>query len=180
MAGGSSMTARDRPAIPLRPYVPADALALRELFAQSVEELTQDDYDEDQRIAWVAQAEDAQAFAGRLGSQLTLVVQRDGEYAGFASLKDNSVLDMLYVHPFFVGEGIGTALADALERIAAARGAKEISVDSSDSAAIFFEGRGYVAKQRNSVPVDDQWLANTTMVKRLAAVAPTAAPGTRQ
>ena len=47
---------------PLRPFLPADPLALRELFAASVEELTQEDYDEDQRAAWVAFAEDAEAF----------------------------------------------------------------------------------------------------------------------
>jgi putative acetyltransferase len=58
---------------------------------------------------------------------------------------------------------------DALERIAAARGAGEITTDASDTAAIFFEGRGYVAVSRNSVPLDDQWLTNTTMKKQLRA-----------
>lgn len=156
---------------PLRPFVPGDTMGLRELFAQSIEELTQDDYDDDQRLAWAATAEDAQAFAKRLGGAVTLVVMVEGEYAGFASLKDNRVLDMLYVHPYHAGQGIGAALADALERIAAARGATEITVDASDTAAIFFEERGYVATQRNSVPVDDQWLSNTTMKKSLGSTA---------
>jgi putative acetyltransferase len=147
--------------------MPADTLGLRELFAQSIEELCQEDYDEDQRIAWASAAADAQAFAKLLGSMVTLVVQIDGEYAGFASLKDNTSIHMLYVHPYHAGEGVGTALCDALERIAAARGAAEISVDASETAAPFFEGRGYVAMRRNSVPVDDQWLANTTMTKKL-------------
>ncbi len=53
---------------PLRPFLPGDTMALRELFAQSIEELTQDDYDEDQRIAWVSAAEDADAFSERLGA----------------------------------------------------------------------------------------------------------------
>ena len=164
-------SSRRRASHPLRPFVPGDTIALRELFAASIEELTQDDYDEDQRAAWAAAAADADAFARRLVGQLTLVVQIDGAYAGFASLKDNTVLDMLYVHPWHAGEGVGTALADALERIAAARGAKAITVDASDTAAIFFEGRGYVATHRNSVPVDDQWLTNTTMRKELAPAA---------
>lgn len=159
-----------RPTHPLRPFMPADTIGLRELFAQSIEELTQDDYDEDQRIAWASAAADAQEFAKRLGSMVTLVVQIEGEYAGFASLKDNKVLEMLYVHPYHSGEGVGTALCDALERIAAARGASEITVDASETAAPFFEDRGYVATRRNSVPIDDQWLANTTMVKKLTPV----------
>jgi putative acetyltransferase len=162
------MPRTDTKSWPLRPFVPGDTMALVDLFAQSIEELTQDDYGEDQRIAWASMAEDAQAFAKRLGGAVTLVLMADGEYAGFASLKDNRVLDMLYVHPFHAGEGIGTALADALERIAAARGASDITVEASDTAAMFFEQRGYVATQRNSVPVDDQWLSNTTMKKSLA------------
>ena len=98
---------------------------------------------------------------------VTLVVQIDGEYAGFGALKDNTVLDMLFVHPYHVGEGVGTAIADALERIAAARGASEISADVSETAAPFFEKRGFVALQRNSNPIEDQWLTTTTMTKKL-------------
>lgn len=153
---------------PLRPFLPADTMALRDLYAQSIDELTVDDYDEDQRIAWASTAEDAGEFRSRLANMLTLVVQLDGEYLGFGSLKDNKTIDMLYVHPDYAGEGVGTALADALEKIAAARGTEAITVDASDTAVPFFERRGYIATQRNSIPRDDQWLSNTTMVKRLA------------
>lgn len=148
--------------------MPSDTMALRDLFAQSIEELTADDYTEDQRLAWIATAEDAEAFAARLGSELTLIVQVDGEYLGFAALKNNSVLDMLYVHPYATGKGVGTALADALETLAKARGAAAITVEASDTAVPFFEERGYVAGQRNVVPIEDQWLPNTTMTKKLA------------
>lgn len=152
---------------PLRPFLPADTMALRDLFAQSIEELTQDDYDEDQRLAWIARAEDAAQFASRLASATTLVIQVDGQYLGFASLKDNKVLDMLYVHPHHAGQGVGTALCDALEKIAAARGAEAIEADASETAVLFFEGRGYAPVRRNSVPVEDMWLTNTTMTKPL-------------
>lgn len=156
-------------AYPLRPFLPADTMALRELFAQSIEELTAEDYDEDQRVAWASVAVDAEAFAERLGSMVTLVVQVDGEYAGFASLKDNNIFEMLYVHPYHAGQGVGAALADAIERLARGRGASEITVEASDTAVPFFEARGYEGKQRNMVPRDDLWLANTTMKKQLGA-----------
>lgn len=152
---------------PLRPFLPADAMALRDLFAQSIEELTSDDYDEEQRLAWAASAADADEFRARLGAMLTLVVHLHGEYLGFGSLKDNKTIEMLYVHPDFAGGGVGSALAGALEKIAQARGADAITVDASDTAVPFFEGRGYASLQRNSVPRDDQWLSNTTMVKPL-------------
>lgn len=156
-----------RPSYPLRPFLAADTAALQDLFAQSIEELTAEDYDEDQRLAWVSTAADAEAFAERLGSMVTLVIQIGGEYAGFASLKDDKTLEMLYVHPYHAGRGVGTTLADALERIAQGRGATEITVEASDTAVPFFEGRGYESTQRNMIPRDDQWLTNTTMKKLL-------------
>ena len=166
---------------PLRPFLPGDTMALRELFAQSIEELTQDDYNDEQRIAWASTAEDANAFAKRLSQSLTLVVQLDGEYLGFASLKDNKTIDMLFVHPYYAGEGVGTALLTALEKIAAARGSEVLSADASDAAKEFFEKHGFEAAQRNSVPLDDQWLSNTTMIKRLKHAAGSgAAPTTKQ
>jgi putative acetyltransferase len=158
-------------AYPLRPFLPADTLALRELYAQSIEELTADDYDTEQRLAWISAAEDAAAFAEKLGAMLTLIVEVDGQHAGFASLKDNKVFDMLYVHPHFAFQGVGSALANAIERLAEARGAPEITVEASDNAERFFEARGYEGLQRNVVPREDMWLSNTTMRKRFGAAA---------
>jgi putative acetyltransferase len=60
-------------------------------------------------------------------------------------------------------------LIDALEKLASARGAAKLSVDASDSARGFFEKRGYVAQQRNTVSLAGEWLANTTLQKQLAA-----------
>ena len=76
---------------------------------------------------------------------------------------------MLYVHPAAAGQGVGTMLVDALEKLAGSRGAAKLTVDASDTARDFFEHRGYVAQQRNTVSVGDEWLANTTMKKQLAA-----------
>jgi putative acetyltransferase len=58
-------------------------------------------------------------------------------------------------------------LCDALEKLAAARGAKRLSVDASDNAAEFFAKRSYEAQQRNTVSLNGEWLANTTMQKTL-------------
>jgi putative acetyltransferase len=98
---------------------------------------------------------------------VTLVVMIDGDYAGFASLKDNTVLEMLYVSPHYAGEGVGTTLVETMERLATARGSKDLTVNSSETAVMFFEARGYIASSRNLVPIDDQWLSNTTLVKQL-------------
>jgi putative acetyltransferase len=163
------MMARAHPKIAMRPFLAADAPLLAEIFRASIEELTGDDYSEAQREAWISAADDEQAFGARLAKALTLLGTMDGSPVGFASLVDNERLDMLYVHPAAAGHGVGTMLVDALEKLAAARGARRLRAEVSDSAQDFFKRRGFVAQQRNTVPLGDEWLANTTMEKPLAA-----------
>jgi putative acetyltransferase len=163
------MMARAHPRLAMRPLLPADVPLLAEIFRASIGELTVDDYSEAQREAWAAAADDEAAFGARLAKQLTLLGTIDGSPVGFASLDGNERLEMLYVHPAAAGLGVGTMLVDALEKLAAARGTKRLTADVSDSAQDFFKRRGFVPQQRNTVPVGDEWLANTTMQKQLAA-----------
>ena len=93
----------------------------------------------------------------------------DGSPVGFASLAGAERLDLLYVHPAAAGQGVGSMLIDALEKLAASRGAGRLTADVSDSAQDFFKRRGFVPRQRNTVSLGDEWLANTTMEKQLAA-----------
>jgi putative acetyltransferase len=163
------MTAQAHPRLAMRPFLAADAPLLAEIFRASIEELTGDDYSEAQQQAWASIADDEEAFAEHLRNALTLLGTMDGSPVGFASLDGPERLDMLYIHPAAAGQGVGSMLIDALEKLAAARGAGKLTADVSDSALAFFRKRGFVAQQRNSVPVGGEWLANTTMEKRLAA-----------
>jgi putative acetyltransferase len=152
----------------LRPFLPADTPVLAAIFAAAVEELTGDDYSEAQQEAWAAIADDEDAFGEKLASELTLIATLQSAPVGFASLKGKDHIEMLYVHPGAAGQGVASMLLDALERLAGSRGAKSLSVDASDNAQSFFAKRGYLAKQRNSVTVNGEWLANTTMQKTLS------------
>jgi len=160
--------AQAHPRLAMRPFLPVDTPVLAEIFRQSIAELTAEDYSEAQQEAWAARAEDETAFGKKLGGQLTLIATLEGSPVGFASLAGQDTIDMLYVHPAVAGQGVAAMLVDALEKLAGARGATRLKVDASDSALGFFRKRGYVAQQRNSVTVGDEWLANTTMLKELA------------
>ncbi|MGO9397523.1 MAG: GNAT family N-acetyltransferase, partial [Xanthobacteraceae bacterium] len=109
----------------MRPLLPADVPLLAEIFRVSIEELTADDYSEAQRAAWAETADDEEAFGARLSGALTLVATFGGAPVGFASLADNTRIDMLYVHPAAAGQGAGAMLCNALEKLAVARGGKE-------------------------------------------------------
>ena len=156
----------------LRPYLAADTPILAAIFAAAIEQLTGDDYSEAQQEAWASAADDVATFGARLAGELTLIATLQNSPVGFASLKGADHIDMLYVHPSAVGQGVASMLCEALEKLAGGRGAKSLTVDASDNAQEFFEKRGYVGKQRSTVTVNGEWLANTTMQKTLVAAAP--------
>jgi putative acetyltransferase len=160
----------------LRPFLAADTPVLAAIFAAAIEELTGDDYSEAQQQAWAAAADDEEQFGKRLAGELTLIATLQNSPVGFASLRGADHIDMLYVHPSAVGQGVASMLCDALEKLAGGRGAKNLTVDASDNAEGFFLKRGYVGKQRNTVTVGGEWLANTTMQKTLGEAAAPGAP----
>jgi putative acetyltransferase len=161
------MSAVAHPTFALRPFLLEDTPLLAEIFRASIEELTADDYNEGQQQAWASAADDEAEFARRLGDQLTLIATMNGSPVGFASLANNETIDLLYVHPAAAGQGAGTMLVDALEKLATARGARRLTADVSDTAQDFFKKRGFTATQRNTVQRAGEWLANTTMDKAL-------------
>lgn len=170
----SRVMAQANPPPALRPMLPDDVPVLAAIFTAAIEQLTSDDYSEAQREAWAGVADDEAHFARRLAAQLTLIATLANAPVGFASLKGADQIDLLYVHPDAALRGVATALCDALEKLAGARGAESLTVDASDNAQEFFARRGYAATRRNTVTINGEWLANTTMRKTLAA---TAAPG---
>jgi putative acetyltransferase len=156
------------PKAALRPFLAADTPVLAAIFVAAIEELTGEDYSEAQQEAWASVADDEEQLGKRLAGELTLVATLRSSPVGFASLKGADHIDMLYVHPSVAGHGVASLLCEALEKLAGGRGAKSLTVDASDNAEGFFLKRGYVAKQRNTVTVNGEWLANTTMQKSLA------------
>lgn len=163
------MSARAHPTFALRPFLPQDTPILAEILRDSVEELTEDDYNPAQQEAWASSAEDLEEFAARLGKHLTLIATMEGSPVGFISLDAPTEIGLFYVHPAVAGQGVGRMLYDAVEKLSTARGTPHLSVDASDTARDFFAHRGFSAEQRNSVSVGNEWLSNTTMKKKLAA-----------
>ena len=161
--------ARATPTFALRPFLPQDTPILAEILRDSVEGLTEDDYNPAQQEAWASSAEDLEEFAARLGKHMTLIATMEGSPVGFISLDAPTEIGLFYVHPAVAGQGVGRMLYDAVEKLSTARGTPHLSVDASDTAREFFERKGFSAEQRNTVSAGNEWLSNTTMKKKLAA-----------
>ena len=92
-----------------------------------------------------------------------------GSPIGFISLDSPTDIGLFYVHPAVAGHGAGRMLYEAVEKLSAARRVAHLSVDASDTGREFFEHRGFLPEQRNTVSAGNEWLSNTTMKKKLAA-----------
>jgi putative acetyltransferase len=161
-----SATAFPKPS--LRPFLPADLPLLSEIRFAAIEELTVEEYDDALRRAWAAVGNDDAAFALSLEQGLTLVALIGGGPVGFISLQDGGLIDQLYVDPSVARTGVASALVEAIEKLAAARGVASLATDASDTAKPLFEKRGFVATRRNTIAIDGEYLGNTRMTKALA------------
>ena len=131
----------------------ADVPAVAALFTDTVRSVNARDYTPEQVEAWAPRPPDVPSWERSFAGRTALVVEVDGEVAGFGDLAAGGYLDRLYVHRDHQGRGVATALAGALEAEAARRGAVEVTADASITALPFFERRGYevVARQERGV-----------------------------
>ncbi len=161
------MAEAPKPSVTLRPMLPQDGPALATLFVASIEDLIDADYTPAQQAAWAGVADDQASFVEHLSGLLTLVASIAGGTVGFAALKAPDHIEMVYVHPEAVGQGVATALCNALETIARSRKVERLTVAASDTAQGFFAKRGYEARTRETVLIGDEWLGRTAMRKTL-------------
>jgi putative acetyltransferase len=158
MAGGVSV----------RPYRPADAEVLLELFRASVRRVAIRDYTEDQVKAWASDDIDRAGWAERRGNRPTWVAEIDGAVAGFSDLKPDGLLDMMFVHPDHQGRGVARALLRQVEAAARAQGLARLFTDASITARPFFERHGFRMLTPQTVELRGQRFVNYRMEKALA------------
>ncbi len=171
------MTLSPPDGVSLRPYLPQDTDQISELIRDSIIELASEDYSGDQCEAWAARFADCEGLTKKLTTSVTLLAEHDKEIAGLITLKDNQLIDLLFVSPHFAGRGVATFLCKAIELLAAGRKSSKLLVDASDTALPLFTKLGFMPERRNTIAMNGQWLANTTMQKQLN---PNSAPATSQ
>lgn len=145
----------------LRPYRSEDCPSLAELFYQTVHTVNAQDYSPPQLDAWADGHPDLAAWDRSLSRHHTLVAVLDGRIVGFADMADNGYLDRLYVHKDYQGQGIASALCDALEQ--AVSGPYE--THASLTARPFFARRGYQVVKEQQVERKGVLLTNFVMRK---------------
>lgn len=90
------------------------------------------------------------------------LAERDGALVGFAGVADD-LLDLLFVHPDHMGQGVGGRLHDQVVMRARSNGLSRLRTEASHVARPFFEARGWETIRENRVQRRGVWLGNTTL-----------------
>ena len=151
----------------LRRYRSEDLPALARLFGETVRRVNIRDYTRAQAEAWAAGEADLLARDDWFRRLYTLVAVVDGRIAGYGNVDDTGYLDHLFVRWDCQGQGVATALCDALEARCRELGVDAVTVHASRTALPFFLRRGYAVEREQQVPVRGQVLTNYAMGKAL-------------
>lgn len=147
--------------IRIRGYKSADCEAMAKLFYDTVHTVNARDYTQAQRNAWATGSVDLKSWDASFLRHKTLVAEKDGEILGFGDMAEDGYLDRLYVHKDWQGQGIATAICDALEDTVKGT----VTTHASITAKPFFEGRGYVTRREQQVERHGVRLTNYIMEK---------------
>lgn len=146
----------------IRRYTPADCPAMAALFYDTVHRVNCRDYTPEQLDVWATGQVDLESWNRSFLAHHTLVAMKDGILVGFGDMDSTGYLDRLYVHADYQGQGIVTALCDALEKAVPG----PITTHASITAKPFFQGRGYRVVKAQQVQRQGILLTNYVMEKK--------------
>ncbi len=146
----------------IRRYTPADCPAMAALFYDTVHRVNCRDYTPEQLDVWATGQVDLESWNRSFLAHHTLVAMKDGILVGFGDMDSTGYLDRLYVHADYQGQGIATALCDALEKAVPG----PITTHASITAKPFFQGRGYRVVKAQQVQRQGILLTNYVMEKK--------------
>ena len=155
----------------VRSYHASDAPALGEVFHRAVREGASHRYNRAQVEAWAPHAPNGPKWETRLAEADTVVALEGETRVGFMNLDESGYLDLAFVLPEQMGQGVSDMLYAVLESRARARGVTRLSTQASLMAEPFFARQGWQVVRRQEVEINGVVLKNAWMEKILAVAA---------
>lgn len=146
----------------LRPYTSGDCPKLAVLFYDTVHTVNAAAYTQAQLDAWATGTVDEESWDRSFQAHRTLIAMEGNEIVGFGDMDSGGYLDRLYVHKDHQGQGIATAICDALEQ---GCDTPQFTTHASITAKPFFERRGYTVLRPQMVQRGGVLLCNYVMAK---------------
>jgi putative acetyltransferase len=140
--------------VTVRPADPADRQRIRECHVAAIRAFGPDAYDDRQVAAWADKGDPEDYYPVGQEGHYFVVAERpvvdeaaadgDAEVVGYGHLVPTErEIRAVYVHPGAAGDGVGTALLDALESRARDLDLDALTLHASLNAAGFYEHAGY-------------------------------------
>lgn len=167
MIAGSPAGADGADRLTIRSFEPADGPAAAQLFFEAVRRGAASAYSAEERRAWAPAPPEVAAFTARIGRGEAFVAEQYDILKGFMTLDFDGGIDLAFVHPEAMGQGVGGRLLVALEAAARARGLQRLHTQASLIAEPFFSRHGFTVVKRNEIPRGGAILKNATMEKLL-------------
>ncbi|GEM02828.1 putative acetyltransferase [Halolactibacillus halophilus] len=145
----------------IREYQPSDCKALTKLFYNTVHTVNSNDYTKEQLNVWATEQVDLEEWNRSFQKHYSLVAVENKIIVGFGDIDSNGYLDRLFVHVYYQGKGVATAICNELEQTINGR----IVTHASITARPFFEKRGYKVKKEQQVEIQGVSLTNYIMQK---------------
>lgn len=146
----------------IRKYEPTDLAEIAALFYDTVHTVNAKDYTAEQLHVWANGKVDADRWGTSFLEHHTLVAVDGARIIGFGDMDRTGYLDRLYMHKDYQGQGVATALCDALESTVQSG---KITTHASITARPFFEKRGYCVIKEQQVDLQGILLTNYVMEK---------------
>lgn len=147
----------------IRLFAPADAAPASRLIFDAVHAGAAAAYTEAQRAAWAPAPHPASALAARLEPQFALVAEDERGLSGLFALTHEGLLDLAFVRPDRMGDGLAGRLHDAILTQAIDFGLSALRVEASHLARRFLERRGWRLEATQSVQQNGVALENHRM-----------------
>ncbi|UZW65169.1 GNAT family N-acetyltransferase [Priestia flexa] len=133
------------------------------MFQQTIKTINREHYSTEQLDIWSGQA----GWINRLEQDVTFVATIQTYIVGFITMKDDGLIDLLYVHKNFQRQGVATALLKAVEERAYTLTITALQTEASITAEPFFEVRGFHIVKKQLKKVQEIAYTNYYMTKSL-------------
>ncbi|WP_167556130.1 GNAT family N-acetyltransferase [Priestia flexa] len=134
------------------------------MFQQTIKTINREHCSTEQLDIWSGQA----GWINRLEQDVTFVATIQTYIVGFITMKNDGLIDLLYVHKNFQRQGVATALLKAVEERAYTLGLTALQTEASSiTAEPFFEVRGFHIVKKQLKKVQEIAYTNYYMTKSL-------------
>ncbi|SFS90392.1 Acetyltransferase, GNAT family [Sulfitobacter marinus] len=154
--------------VSIRPLKPTDSTQAVQVFFDAIHRGTADVYSAEQRQAWAGTSPDIDGWRNRFVGVQGFAAETAGQLAGFMTIDEKGYIDLAFVGPDAMGQGIGRKLYEAVETRAREFRVKALSTHASEKARPFFERMGWSVDRAQTVEKRGVTLTNYKMSKPLA------------